>query len=166
MIFHTQLNPAKVKPTISGSKEIDDYEPRLTKNGSRKLVKKTTKKNIYDRIQANKEESEVYNIINKFTSDQRKEIITMKASTTSEVYDLTQMPENLIQAKQMQLDAENKWRELPLNLRKEFNHDPNQFMAAMQDGTFRERYEKVYPKKVQQQESTNQTTTTTKQEEI
>ena len=161
MAFYTQLNRPKVAPTVAGSKEIDDYEVRLNKQGVKKLVKKSTKKNIYDRIQANKEESEVYTIINRFTDAQKKEIITIKASTNSEVYDLTKMPENLIQAKQMQIDSENKWKELPLELRAEFNHDPNQFMASMQNGTFKDRYYKVYPKK---KETVVQPTT--KQEEV
>ena len=162
MAFYTQLNRPKVPPTVAGSKEIDDYEVRLDKTGRKKLVKKSTKKNIYDRIQANKEESEVYTLINRFSDAQKKEIITIKASTNSEVYDLTQVPENLIQAKQMQIDAEKKWNELPLELRAEFNHDATQFMAAMQNGTFKDRYYKVYPKKKEQV----QQTTTTKQEEV
>lgn len=162
MKFYSLTNPAPRKATCSGKKEIDDYEVRFDKSGVKKLVKKSTKKNIYDRIQANKEASEIYTIIEHCDPKFKKEIISIKAATNSEVYDLTKMPENLIQAKQMQIDAEENWKKLPIELRKEFNHNPNEFMASMQNGSFKSRYEKVYPQKSKKVETT--TTTETKNE--
>lgn len=138
--------------TASGEKEIDDYEVRLTSNGVKQLTQKKTKRDIYSRIQAAKDQCDIYEILRRSDPNERKSleerIIKMNLTKTGEVYDLTDMPTSLVQARQMLQDADNKFKQLPLELRKEFNNNPNEFLAAAQNGSLDKRINKLIGKEI------------------
>ena len=135
---------------ISGTKEIEDYEVRLNSNGIKQLIRKQTKKNIYDRIQAAKDECDIYEILRRSDPNMRESlenrIIKANLIDTGEVYDLTDMPTSLVQARQMLIDADNKFKTLPLEVRKEFNNNANEFLAAANNGTLQTRIDKLIKK--------------------
>ena len=149
MKFRNQFDNENLNQYVnnSGTKEIEDYEVRLNKDGVKQLVKKATKKNIYDRIQAAKDECDIYEILRRSDPAMRatleNRIIKAKLTETSEVYDLTDIPTSLVQARQMLVDADNKFKKLPLEVRKEFNNSPDEFLAAANNGTLQTRINKL-----------------------
>lgn len=132
----------------AGEKEIEDYEARLDSSGVTKLVKKSTKRNIYNKIQESKDECDIYEIIRRSDPAMRlgieQQIINANLTDSGEVYDLTDVPKNLIQARQMLVDADKKFNSLPLEVRKEFNNNSNEFLAAAQKGELTQRIQKLY----------------------
>lgn len=135
---------------VAGEKEIEDYEVRLNRDGVKQLVKKATKKNIYDRIQASRDECDIYEILRRSDPNMRESlenrIIKANMTDTGEVYDITDMPTNLVQARQMLIDADNKFKSLPIEVRKEFNNNPNEFIAAANNGTLQSKIDKLLNK--------------------
>ena len=152
MKFRNQFDNEDLNKYInqSGTKEIEDYEVRLNKDGIKQLVKKSTKKNIYDRIQASRDECNIYEILRRSDPAMRESlenrIIKANLTDTGEVYDITDMPTNLVQARQMLIDADNKFKTLPLEVRKEFNNNANEFLAAANNGTLQKRIDKLITK--------------------
>lgn len=152
MQFRNQYTVQDISKYVnaSGEKEIEDYEARLDSSGVTKLVKKSTKRNIYDRIQQSKDECDIYEIIRRSDPQIRlgieQQILNANLTDSGEVYDLTDMPKNLIQARQMLVDADKKFNALPLEVRKEFNNNSNEFLAAAQKGELKQRIQKLYKK--------------------
>lgn len=149
----------------SGEKEIEDYEPRLSSDGVTKLVKKSTKRNIYNKIQESKDECDIYEIIRRSDPQMRlgieQQIINANLTESDEVYDLTDVPKNLIQARQMLVDADKKFKSLPLEVRKEFNNNANEFLASAQKGELTQRIQKLYKKEETVDESTSRSVNNT-----
>lgn len=135
----------------TGTEEIDDYDVRLNSNGVKQLVKKKTKRNIYQKIQQYKDECDIYEILRRSDPERRQgleqQIINANLQDDGQIYDMTQIPTNLIQARQMLIDADKKFNSLPIELRKEFNNNPNEFIAAANNGTLHNKIDRIINKK-------------------
>lgn len=128
----------------SGREEIPTYEIRLTNNGH-KVLKETGKRNIYNVIQQAKDECDVIEINRRALLGDANAIARLQ--NTGEKYgDMTTMPTTLLEAKQMITDVEKAFRELPVEVRKEFNNSVDEFMAGTTNGKVKEVIEKVAPK--------------------
>ena len=59
--------------------------------------------------------------------------------------DFTNAPKTLVEAQQRLIDAENYFMSLPLDVRKEFDHNFSQFLSSVNDGSVTERHSYFNP---------------------
>ena len=137
--------------TESGREEIPKREIRLTNTGSKVLKDTGIKINIYDRIQECKNECDVIEITRRaMVGDQ---VALQKLQKVGNSYgDMTVMPTSLLEAKQIIIDAEKSFEQLPLEIRKEFNNNVDEFLAGTKNGKIKEVVEKHLPKKEEKAE--------------
>lgn len=145
-----------------GTEEIPTYEVRLTNNGH-KVLKKTGTRNIYNQIQEAKDECDVLEINRRAIMGDPNAI--QKIQNTGERYgDMTTIPTSILEAKQMIIDVEKAFNELPINVRKEFNNSVDEFMAGTTNGKVKEVFEKIAPKKQEVEKETTTEITTNKEQ--
>lgn len=108
-------------PTGTGVRPIWEYE--IDARGRKKLAI-TGEQNIYEEIQAEAESVKIENILAKVA------IGDMSDFRPNGIYqDITQIPNNLIQAKQEMQKIENLWRNLPTDIKAKYNWNVNEYMA-------------------------------------
>lgn len=130
MEFYSLTNKPPRSPYPKSHKIVPTYSLKIDKQTGKKELKETGKTDIYERIQESKESTMIYNILEKFL-DGDNEIINKQVSRYG---DFTELPTNLAEAQQLIIDAENTFKSLPLDIRKEFNHSPTEFMAGIENG--------------------------------
>lgn len=136
MEFNTKYNFVEAV-SQSGKGQVPVYISRYDKNGKLVVVPKMTKNkdgkliqvmdDVNARIQAGKDSVDIKTILKKFTVTGDESYLNQKVGA---FLDLTQMPENIIQAKNMELAAKETFDGLPIEVKKEFNNDYMQFMAS------------------------------------
>jgi len=131
--FRTQFDAPTRFISQSGSKEIMDYEKRLDSAG-RTVVNKKGLKNIYDRIQAHKDE-DIKTMIKRLTKQEQKQFQTLKDvyKADGDVYDLRDMPTSMAQAMQMSIDGKKKFEQLPMEIKQEFNNNYMEFHSMIKN---------------------------------
>ena len=170
MAFKTRYSKPTFKPSPAGSEEMMTYKLRLTKSGKKVLVE-DKKINIYNIIQEDREEADLHTVINRAVNGDLNAIQRLQAQASGEkgIVDLTKMPNNLIEAKQMLIDADKEWLSLPLEVRQKYNNSKTEFLAAVENGEFdkfvKEKYGKPEPK-VEKTTTTTTTTTTNNQGDV
>lgn len=108
-------------PSGTGKRPIYEYE--IDAKGRKKLAV-TGEQNIYEEIQAEAESVKIENILAKVA------IGDMSNFRPDGIYqDTTQIPNNLIEARQEMQKIENLWRNLPSDIKAKYNWDVNQYMA-------------------------------------
>lgn len=107
----------------AGSMYEDIFEYEIDNKGRKKLVK-TGEKNLYEEIQASLESTKIENVLARVAvgdyTDFRPDGIYA---------DVSEIPNNLIQARQEMQKVENLWNHLEPEVRAKYNFDVNQFMA-------------------------------------
>lgn len=108
------------------------FSLKIDKTTGKKELQKTGATNIYDKIQAAKDETLIYNILEKYNAGDNQALNKVKG-----VYgDFTNMPSTLAEAQQRLIDAENTFKSLPLEIRREFNMSTTEFLASIANGEF------------------------------
>lgn len=109
--------------TETGKPTAPKYEHIINKHGLKEL-KQTGEINVYEKIQENLEESKLENIIARVvqgdTSALRPDGLYM---------DTSELPKNMIEARQAIQKMENTWQTLPVELRAKYNHNLDEFIA-------------------------------------
>lgn len=108
-----------------------------TKTGKKEL-KQTGKTNIYEKIQASKEQTMIYNILERYNAGD----IEVLNKVQGMYGDFTNVPKTLAEAQQQLINAENLFMSLPLEMRKEFNHSTSEFLASAANGELETRLKK------------------------
>lgn len=141
MEFKSRTNYPATIPMPQCSKIQPTFELKIDKETGKKELKKSGSTNIYEKIQAAKESTLIYNIIERYKQGY-EEVLTK----TKGIYaDITQMPTSLAEAQQRLIDAENYFNKMPLELRKEFNNSYTEFLASINNGNI-EKIAKKYAK--------------------
>lgn len=130
MEFYSLTNKPPRSPYPKSHKIMPTYSLKIDKQTGKKELKETGKTDIYERIQESKESTMIYNILERFLAGDN-EIINKQIGSYG---DFTELPTNLAEAQQLIIDAENTFKSLPLDIRKEFNHSPTEFMAGIENG--------------------------------
>lgn len=123
-------------PTTSKIDPI--YQEQIDKDG-KKMLKEVGQTNRYEKIQTFKEETMIYNILKRFAAGD-VEALNQKKGTFG---DFSNTPTSLAEAQQQLIDAENTFNSLPLEIRGEFDHSYEQFLASAQKGDVLDRIAKV-----------------------
>lgn len=117
-------------------KIISTYGKEIDKNGKVKVVE-TGKTNIYEKIQASKDQTLVYNILERFNQGD----VQALNQRQGQYGDFTNAPKTLVEAQQALIDAENYFYSLPLDVRKEFDHSLSEFLSSASNGKLAERHQ-------------------------
>lgn len=99
------------------------YSPVVTENGNFELVE-SGKENIHDYIQSQASNTDMSYIIS------RMAVGDMSVLVDGATYgDFTSVPDSLAGVLQLQIDSNNLFNKLPLEVREKFDYDPNKFFA-------------------------------------
>ena len=85
----------------------------------------TGEKNIYEEIQAEREDSKIENLINRVIDG---DISALRPD--GQYIDCTKMPKTMAEAQSMIQEMNNVWWNLPIEIRAKYNHSVEEFVAA------------------------------------
>lgn len=125
--FRTPISDPIKKVQASGKKLEDVYAMKLDENGVEHYYVQG-KRNVYEQIQAFADEGDIEKILEKATLTGN---INILGQVKAEYMDLTEMPTNLIDAKNRLIQAEQQFYNLPVNVRAEFNNSFNEYLAEV-----------------------------------
>lgn len=129
MSFFSRLHrPVTVVPPI-GDGTAPIYE-EIVENGAT-VLRKTGEENLYDYVQASKEESLVYNIIARY---QRGDVTALN-QRVAQYMDVVGMPTNLAEAYSTMIDVQRKFDSLSPDMKKKFDNDVNVFVDVVSHAT-------------------------------
>lgn len=125
-----------------GSKEKDIYKPKYDKNGVMYL-EKVGKENIYEMIQSHKDSVDIHVLLERYKNG---DLDVM--SRVQGIYgDFTEMPKTYAESLNAMISAENYFNELPVDVRAEFGHSFQQFLASMDKPEFLDIMSRKFDKK-------------------
>lgn len=132
--FQTQFRePVRVHSKV-GSRVKVTYGPVFRDNGTFYLEEKG-EENIYEFIQSFKDSVDINVIMKRYVNGE-----TDVLSKVQGFYgDVTGMPQTFAQTLNMVNDGRTLFESLPVETRSLFNHNFNEFMSAVVDGTLMER---------------------------
>lgn len=130
MEFYSLTNKPPRKTYPESHKIVPTYSIKIDKATGKKELKETGKTDIYEKIQESKESTLLYNILERYAAGDTN-ILNQRQGSYG---DFSEYPENLAEAQQIMIDAENKFKKLPLEIRKEFNHSITEFVAGIENG--------------------------------
>ena len=130
MEFYSYSNKHPRSPYPESHKIVPTYSLKIDKQTGKKELKESGKTDIYEKIQENKEGTYIYDILEKYMGGDE----SVLSKNVARYEDVTELPTNLAEAQQLIIDAENTFKSLPLEIRKEFNHSPTEFMAGIENG--------------------------------
>lgn len=119
MKFYSAFNPPESKPTEAGDENRRTYVWAEDENGKKKLVEDEVI-NIHDEVESYHEETKISNIIRRATFDVNAANKLLGDSGKDGV-DMTQMPENLMQAQNLMVQAKAAYAALTPKQQAEFN---------------------------------------------
>lgn len=122
----------------SGSMYLDEYEYRVDKEGVKKLVKTDKKTNVYERIQADYDSTDINKLMLRFSLGDTSAINVREGK----YIDVTEMPTTLAELFDKAVQAEQLFTELPVDLKEMFNNSPSEFFAAYGSKEFDEKIAK------------------------
>ena len=129
-IFKTAYTGRERAITECGS-EIDDVWGYEIDKFGRKVLVRTGTKNVYDEIQACLEETKIENIL------KRASMGDNTVFRPDGVYaDLTELPSNLIEARQAMQNLENVWNEVPNEIKAKYHYSVDEFIGASGSDTW------------------------------
>lgn len=146
MKFHKLTELKKTVAAPSGQPTVKEYIEKIDKNGS-KYLEESGETNLYEKIQASHEETKIYNIIQRYEQGDD----TALNRITGMYIDSTGMPKSIMEAHQRLEQIQNDFEKLPLEIRKDFNHNPSEFISRMSSGEGMEVFDK-HAKKMTEKE--------------
>lgn len=120
-----QFERTDKKYTCPTGTEVDKtYEMVITEEGQKKL-KHNGFTNRYEKVQSHAEECKIENILAKATVD--PSVLNARQGL---YIDTVNMPKSLAEAQMLMQKVENEFNALPVEVRKEFNNSPEEYIAA------------------------------------
>lgn len=143
MEFYSESNHPPMVYHRECKKTAPIYEEQINKKTLQKELKQVGETNIYEKIQESRDATDIQKIIERYQIN-----IDEKIKINDEILDYTENPTSLIEAHQMILNAEQIWDKEPATIKAEFNNNFVEYLAAANDGTLKNVYEKIQPKKL------------------
>lgn len=119
------------------------YSPVVAKDGSVDL-KESGFENTNEFIQSFKESTDLHTILTRIQMGETE----LLQKRTGSFGDFTKMPKTYAEALQLQIDSNNLFNSLPIEIKQKFNNDPNQFFAQSGNKEWFEKLEPVLPDEV------------------
>lgn len=134
MKFRTLYSEPVRAHSNAGSEWQDTYKVQIGPNGQ-KVLKKSGRENIRDRIQASAEDVKVENIVARASMGDEAAL-----SVTNGAYiDTTEMPKSLAEMQQMIINVTDEFYKLPVETRAKFDHSPEKYIAEWGSETWGEK---------------------------
>ena len=125
--FRTAYSGQVKSECPSGSPYQDEYSYKIDSYG-RKILEKTGETNLYAKIQESLEETKIENILKRAVAGD-----TSMLRPDGIYADLSEMPSNLLEARQAMQELENTWNGLDNDIKAKYHYDLDQFIG--QSGT-------------------------------
>lgn len=109
-----------------GSHYENKFAMSIDDNGHKTLRKTGEKVNVYELIQAHRDEVDLEKLIERIETE-GNEILDRRSAMTG---DVTAVPKSMLEASQLMQSAENDFNKLPIDLRRQFNFSFNEYLAA------------------------------------
>lgn len=122
--FRTILDPPKITSTPAGSKIEEVLAMKINEKGEEEFYI-DHKTNVYEKIQAFKEECEIENILARCieTGD-----YSALERAQGSYMDISEMPNNIFEAHQKIKEAEETFNQLPLEIRSKYDNNFNKYL--------------------------------------
>lgn len=132
-MIYNQLNRPETIPSESGTPYINTYIEVMKKHGIE--LEKNGETNVYEMIQLSKDECDINKIL------QRLSMGDYNALNQRDVayVDSTTLPKSLMEAENLRLRATDEFYKMPLEVRREFNNSPEQYVNEMGTPEFMEK---------------------------
>lgn len=115
----------------TGAKTEPEFSVKIDKNGKADLVE-TGKKPTYEKIQASLQGNTVRDILDRFTKGDNMAL----GVDTNSYADITNAPTTLAAAQQQMIDAEKFFMSLPVDIRRQYDHNITTFLNSVNSGEF------------------------------
>lgn len=129
-MFYSRNNRPKTIPQPECQETIPTFSLQINKSTGKKELVESGKTNLYEKIQASKDATLVYNIIDRYNAGD--ESVFNKA--VGSYGNFTQMPSTLVEAQQKLIDAERTFEQLPITIREKYNNSYTEFLADITTG--------------------------------
>lgn len=134
MKFRTQYDVRQPVFQPAGSPIKITYGPKFDGNGRMYLVE-TGKENLYDYIQSHADSVDIHVILKQYQNGD----VSVLSRVQGAYGDFTQMPKTFAEALNTLIAAEQYFNGLPVDVRAQFGHNFNQFIASMDAPDFTSR---------------------------
>ena len=125
MPFRTPMDERKIVYTNPGKPEEEIIALKINEKGEEEFYIKG-KTNLYEKIQMFKDECDIEQILLRCTEQNDLSLLNQR----NPLYvDFSEFPDNMIDSYRKIKDAENIFKELPLEVRNEFNNSFSEFLA-------------------------------------
>lgn len=121
-----------------GSPTLQEYEYSFDADGKKQLVKKDSVINVYDRIQADRDATDINLLMQRFALGDSEAINVRKGM----YIDATKMPTTYAEVFQRGLEAEQYFEGLPTDLKEMFDNSYSVFFTEMGSKEFDSKMEK------------------------
>lgn len=128
MIWNNKFNKPTTICAPSGAKEEYRHEPEYD-DWNKRVLKKTKIIPIYDIIQSHADECNFEKIIRRATEGDATALNIIEG----QYIDITEAPQNIMEAQNMMLNAKKEFENLPADMRKQFDYDYHNYMGMMLD---------------------------------
>lgn len=109
-----------------GTTEKQEYTIQMDKETGHKMIKPNGMTNTYEKIQRGREASDINLILKKA---QYGDVSGFKDATKAVYGDMTSIPDNMIDIANLKLKSDQAWDKLPLEIRREYDHDKDKYFA-------------------------------------
>ena len=150
MKFHTEYDHPETIAAPSGDKWRTKYKRTFDENGN-ETQEEAGKTNIYEKIQAAKDSTLIYNIIDRFENGDTAIVNKLNSPTEGMFTDITNMPKNIHEAANMANNAQQKLQTLPEEIKTSFINNGN-----VTEAEIREYYEKKFQQQPKEEVTTNE----------
>lgn len=134
MKFRTQYDAHEPVRQLAGSPIKITYGPKFDGNGRMYLVE-TGQENLYDYIQSHADSVDIHVILKQYQAGD----VSVLSRVQGAYGDFTQMPKTFAEALNTLIAAEQYFNSLPVEVRAQFDHNFNQFIASMDSPDFTSR---------------------------
>lgn len=129
------LEPKKRYHCPSGTGYENTYQEQIDKKTGRQVLVKIGKTCVYDKIQEDLESSKIENIIHRLAMN---DLSVLREAAISYA-DADNFPHDLREAQDIVIRAKQEFEKFPMEVKKEFNNSPEQYVSEMGTQKFLEK---------------------------
>lgn len=129
-MFYSRSNRPKTIPQPKCEENVPTFSLQINKSTGKKELVESGKTNLYEKIQASKDATLIYNIIDRYNAGDESVLNKAMGSYGN----FTQMPATLVEAQQKLIDAERTFEQLPIAIREKYNNSYTEFLADITNG--------------------------------
>lgn len=124
--------------SVSGTPTLQEYEYKLDKAGRKQLVKKDSFINVYERIQADRDSTDINKLMEKFALGDTEALEINKGF----YIDARELPKDYREVFDRGIEAEQYFDSLPVELKQMFDNSYSVYFSEMGSKEFEEKYAK------------------------